>query len=348
MRFGSFLFPVSHHSERDGEVIDRALREVEVAEEVGLDAVWLTEHHFSGEVAYADPVVFGAAAAARTESVLIGFAVVEMALHHPVRLAAQTALLDNLSHGRLIVGTGRGSAINHFEYAGFGMTMQEGFERLDEAEELLVKAWTADDLDFRGRYWRASLPILRPRPYQKPHPPLVRACLGEGSTVAMAGEGRPVLLAPLADAMVEDRLRKYRDALSEAGYDEPEAGRIYDQVWVTKNIVVASSLDEAAEIAEYGFRREMEHGQEVRRRYNPEGGETTTAALLAGQSFEETSIVGAPRQVADHLAALRDLGVPNLMLKFNIGEMTVDHVERSMRLFGAEVAPLFRGSAPRG
>ena len=89
-----------------------------------MDAVWLTEHHFDGAVAYADPVVFAAAVAARTNRIRIGFAVVEMALHHPVRLAAQTALLDNLSRGRLIMGTGRGSAFNEYEYIGFGQSME--------------------------------------------------------------------------------------------------------------------------------------------------------------------------------------------------------------------------------
>ena len=91
-----------------------------------MDAVWLTEHHFDGAVAYADPVVFAAAVAMRTHRVRIGFAVVEMALHHPVRLAVQTALVDNLSRGRLIVGTGRGSAYNAYEYFGFGTTLAEG------------------------------------------------------------------------------------------------------------------------------------------------------------------------------------------------------------------------------
>ena len=150
MRFGSFVFPVSHTPDNDGVVIDETLREIEHIEEAGFDAAWLTEHHFDGASAYVDPVVFGAAVAVRTQRIKIGFAVVELAFHHPVRLAAQTALLDNLSHGRLIVGTGRGSAFNHYEYIGFGMTMEEGVERLTEAEDLLVKAWTTEDLKHEG------------------------------------------------------------------------------------------------------------------------------------------------------------------------------------------------------
>ena len=194
MRFGSIMFPVSHNPERDGFVIDNALSEIELMEELGFDAVWLTEHHFDGASAYVDPVVFGAAVAARTKRITIGFAVVELAFHHPVRLAAQTALLDNLSHGRLIVGIGRGSAFNNYEYIGFGMTMEEGIERLPEAEDLIVKAWTTKNLRYDGKFWKGAFPELRPRPYQKPHPPLARACISEASTVAMAKIGRPILL----------------------------------------------------------------------------------------------------------------------------------------------------------
>ena len=158
MRFGTFVFALSSDPTQDHQVIAQTLREVELAEAIGMDAVWLTEHHFDGAVAYADPVVFAAAVAMRTHRVRIGFAVVEMALHHPVRLAVQTALVDHLSRGRLIVGTGRGSAYNAYEYVGFGTTLAEGRDMLPEAEELLIKAWTTDDVRHDGRYWQATFP----------------------------------------------------------------------------------------------------------------------------------------------------------------------------------------------
>ena len=344
MRFGSFVFPVSHTPERDGVVIDDTLEEIELAEELGFDAVWLTEHHFDGASAYVDPVVFGAAVAARTQRVKIGFAVVEMAFHHPVRLAAQTALLDNLSHGRLIVGIGRGSAFNHYEYIGFGLSMEEGASRLAEAEDLLVKAWTTKDLRFEGETWNVAFPILRPRPYQKPHPPLVRACISEASTVAMARIGRPILMGIQAPDVVRSRLDGYREAMLEAGYDEPSTERALDQTWVSKNLMVAGSYSEAREIAEAGFRRERKHFREAREKYNPGGfpapkpGDPTPA----GEDLDLSFIMGTPEQVADQIAELRDLGVRNLMLKLNTGEMESKHVRASMRLFGGRVLPLFR------
>src|SRR5262249_57644076 len=104
----------------------------------------------------------------KTQRVLLGLGVVEMALHNPVQLAIQTALLDNLSRGRLVVGTGRGSNYNAYEYAGFGASIEEGIKRLPEAEDLLIKAWTTEALDYHGDYCQAPFPPLRPPPLQQP------------------------------------------------------------------------------------------------------------------------------------------------------------------------------------
>ena len=343
MRFGSFIFPVSHDPRGDGAAIDAALREVELADAMGLDAVWLAEHHFDGAVAYADPVVFAGAAAARTERVKIGFAVVEMALHHPVRLAAQTALLDNLSKGRLIVGTGRGSAFNHYEYIGFGLTMEDGLERLAESEELLVKAWTERDLKHEGAHWRAAFPMLRPQPRQKPHPPLIRACLGEASTIAMAKIGRPVMLGIMPNETLGARLSAYEWAMRGAGFDAERTDAALSMCWASRNVFVAPTREEARAAAERGFRRERRHFSQARQRYNP-GGETpkrgndvTSDAESLAQSF----IMGTPDEVCREIAAMEDAGARNLMLKFNTGEMDPRDAEASMRLFADEVMPRF-------
>jgi len=76
------------------------------------------EHHFAGEVVYGDALVFGAAVAVKTQRVLLGLGWWRWPYTNPVQLAIQTALLDNLSRGRLIVGTGRGSNYNAYEYVG--------------------------------------------------------------------------------------------------------------------------------------------------------------------------------------------------------------------------------------
>ena len=344
MRFGSFVFAISGDRENDHRVIDSTLRQVELAEEIGMDAVWLTEHHFDGAVAYADPLVFGAAVAARTNRVRIGFAVVEMALHHPVRLAVQTALLDNLSHGRLIVGTGRGSAYNEYEYIGFGLTMEEGRDMLDEAEELLVKAWTEDNVRHHGKYWNVSFPTLRPRPYQKPHPPLVRACITEESLVEMAAIGRPALIGIHTLDNLRHKLQLYKDTMLEAGFGEEAVEGALDQTWAQRGLYLAESDDEAVDVAANALKRYREHLLDARVNYNPGGvpPRPPRQPPSAGETVEHAFLAGTPETVAPQIHELQQAGVRNLLLNVNVGQIPHEQVERSMRLFGEKVLPQFR------
>ena len=343
MRFGSFVFPVSHQPENDSAVIDSTLDEIVLAEQIGMHSVWLTEHHFDGAAAHADPLVLGAAIASRTTDLKIGFAVVELAFHHPVRLAVQTSLLDNLSHGRLIVGTGRGSAYNHYEYIGFGITMEDGLARLDEAEELLVKAWTGSPLEYSGEHWDVEFPLLRPRPYQQPHPPLIRACISEASTIRMAEIGRPVMIGIQTLPNLQSRLERYRATMLDSGFTEEQTEATVDQCWASRDLFVADSYDEAHEIAAAGFERERTHFRSARELYNPGGfpPPDPNRPIPAGESLEHSFIMGTPSQVAEQVAAMREIGVRNLMLKLNVGEMDTHKVQKSMRMFGDKVMPHF-------
>ena len=75
MKFGNFLFPAAMDEADDGRVIDETLREARLCDDLGMDMVWLAEHHFDGICAYVDPVSFAAALATATRSIGIGFAV---------------------------------------------------------------------------------------------------------------------------------------------------------------------------------------------------------------------------------------------------------------------------------
>lgn len=344
MRFGSFVFSISADPNADHEVIAQTLREIEIAEEVGFDAVWLTEHHFDGAVAYADPVVFGAAVAVRTKRVLIGFAVVELALHHPIRLAVQTSLLDHLSNGRLIVGTGRGSAYNEYEYIGFGITLEQGREMLDEAEEVLVKAWTGADVVHKGRFWDLSFPRLRPRPLQKPHPPIVRACISEDSMVAMGQAGRPVLIGVQTLDTLRHRFGRYREALEKSSLNEKQVEDTLDQTWAQRGLFVCESDQQGLEVAEQALARYRAHLLDARLRFNPGGAPPPPPGTPppAGEVVEHAFLAGTPATVAGKLEELRDLGVRNMLLNPNVGQIPAKQVEKSLHLFGEKVIPKFR------
>ena len=343
MRFGSWVFPISQNSKNDGNVIDDTLTEIDRWEALGFDAIWLSEHHFDGATAYADPVVFAAAVAQRTKNVTIGFAVVEMALHHPVRLAAQVSLLDHLSKGRMMLGTGKGSAFNEYEYIGFGVPMSDAADSILESEEIILQAWTGNPVKFKGKYWDVAFPELRPVTFQKPHPPLLRACISRESTIEMGAKKRPILIAAQENHSIKDRLQAFTKSLESTDITEPEIEGILDQVWVNKNIVVAESRSEAEEIAFEGYTREQTFFKAARDKYNPKSGSEglSKPREISKKTFENIFITGTPTDVAEQISELDSIGVKNLMMKINTGEMDQSVVFRTMDLLAEHVKPLF-------
>lgn len=349
MRFGHFFYPMKFDDSNDELAIQECLAEAELVEALGFDAIWIAEHYFTGECVYGDPLVFASAIAVKTSRIELGFGILELPLHNPVRVAIQTALLDNLCQGRLIVGTAKGSNYNAYEYIGFGTNPDLGMEQMDEAEELLIKAWTTDNLEFKGKHYQASFPMVRPRPYQKPHPRLARACLNPESVREMARIGRPVLLRGRSTNATAANIRVYREAMQEAGHDEAAIEYNLDQVWVWREMHLAESDEEAFEEflpAQYDAFTRME---QYRTRWNPaEYPMERQTPPMNREGYSETpdpdaseNIIGSPKRVAEQLAQMREAGIRNLMLT-NRGLMSKEKTEKSLKLFSEQVMPLFR------
>lgn len=269
MKFSNFLFPASMDAGKDQQIIEETLREARLFDELGMDMLWLAEHHFDDICAYVDPVKFAAALAASTKQTHIGFAVAQMSLHHPIRMAEQMALIDNISKGRLIVGLGRGTAFNVYDYQGYGIDPAEAYERLLEAEEIMIKAWTTENYEHKGKFWNIKLPLLRPRPYTKPHPAIVRACSSEEAMLGMAREGRPFLMNIQSNEVTKHRMDLYRKTMRDSGYDEATVARNVDNTWLWRNIFVGETDAEAKRIAMPAWKTQQEFGEVMRKKSTP-------------------------------------------------------------------------------
>jgi alkanesulfonate monooxygenase SsuD/methylene tetrahydromethanopterin reductase-like flavin-dependent oxidoreductase (luciferase family) len=346
MQFGNFLFPDCRDPERDGAVIDETLREARLADELGIDAIWLAEHHFDGICAYVDPISFAGALAASIRRAKIGFAVVQTALHHPIRLAEQLAVLDNISKGRLIVGLGRGSSYNIYDYQGFGIDHREAQARLDEAEAIMVRGWTEGQFEHHGRFWDLKVPMLRPRPFTKPHPSIIRAASGEASMLALARQGRPFLLNVQSTAVTRRRFERYRQAMREAGFAAARITANLRQCWVWRNVFVAETDAEAARIGVPAFEAMAASRAVMRNRIFRDTGlriEVPASDLPAARaSVEDGFIHGTPARVADAIAELAALGIGGVIASFRIGPLPHEAAMASLTLFMREVAPAFR------
>src|SRR5271156_6386888 len=220
MKFSNFLFPGSPSAADDGRIIDETLQEARLTDALGYDTIWLAEHHFDGIVAYVDPIAFAAALAIATSRARIGFAVAQMALHHPIRFAEQVALIDHLSKGRLIVGLGRGTAYNIYDYQGYGIDHTEAQARFEEAEAIMFEAWKGEAFEHHGEFFNLRLPAFRPIPYTQPHPYVIRAAATEHGMLDIAKRGRPLMMNVQSNETTAQRMELYRQTLRSIGQDD--------------------------------------------------------------------------------------------------------------------------------
>jgi alkanesulfonate monooxygenase SsuD/methylene tetrahydromethanopterin reductase-like flavin-dependent oxidoreductase (luciferase family) len=343
MRFSNFLFPTSLTAADDGRVIHETLQEARLTDALGFDTIWLAEHHFDGIVAYVDPVVFAGALAVATSRARIGFAVAQMALHHPIRLAEQVALLDHISNGRIIVGLGRGTAYNIYDYQGYGIDHTEAQARFEEAEALMFKAWTGEPVEHHGTFFDARLPELRPGVLKTPY--VIRAAATEHGMLDIARRGNPFMMNVQNNATTAHRMVLYRQALREAGLDEAAIASRVDECWVWRNVYVAETDAEAERIAVPAFIEMHEHRVAMRKRIYAEQGASILpmppegSAPPAHASVENGLVYGSPATVAEKLAPLKATGVGGLIIQFRLGTMNYEQTARSMTLFTDKVIP---------
>jgi alkanesulfonate monooxygenase SsuD/methylene tetrahydromethanopterin reductase-like flavin-dependent oxidoreductase (luciferase family) len=345
MKFSNFLFPASMSAADDQRIIDETLQEARLTEALGFDTIWLAEHHFDGIVAYVDPVAFAAALAVATKRTRIGFAVAQMALHHPIRLAEQVALIDNISKGRLIVGLGRGTAYNIYDYQGYGIDHTEAQARFEEAEAIMFEAWKGSPLDFRGQFFRLRLPELRPAVFTRPHPYVIRAAATEHGMLEIARRGNPFMMNVQNNVVTAARMALYQDTLRTIGLDEATIAAKVNECWVWRNVYVAETDAQAERIAVPAFIAMHEHRVAMRNRIYAEQNASILpmpppgAAPPAHASVEHGLVYGSPSTVAEKLAPLKATGVGGLIMQFRLGPMSYEQTAASLRLFADKVMP---------
>jgi len=354
MRFGWLTLGLSPHGDGDYAAIQDQVTQACLAEAAGFDGIWLTEHNFTGESVYCDPIPFASVVAARTSRIRIGFAVLQLALRHPIRLATELALLDNLCDGRLDVGVGHGTNYNEYEFVGYGLTSDDSRDRMAETLEVMVRAWTEAPLVHRGKFYQLSLPELRPRPRQRPHPPIWRAVSSAGSVRECGRLGAPIMMARIPLARVPERLALYGDGLGESGLDAAGQQRLREQAALWRFVHVAESQDQAEDELAAALLETRRHMVHARATHNPPGFRVDASRVNPWNdpgvshedgvrySLEFSALHGTAARVAEQVAELREAGVRHVLCQMSTGGLAHSRVVDSMRRFGEHVRPRFR------
>jgi alkanesulfonate monooxygenase SsuD/methylene tetrahydromethanopterin reductase-like flavin-dependent oxidoreductase (luciferase family) len=354
MQFGWLTLALSPAPDEDALRIEQQIEQVCAAEALGFSGAWLTEHYFTGESVYNDALLFAAALAMRTTRIRIGFAVVQMPFHHPIRLAVQLALLDNLSKGRIDVGIGKGSVYNEYEFVGHGLRSSDSRARTAEAIEVLERAWRETPLVYEGKYFSLRVPELRPRPVQRPGPPIWRSVITPGSFTECGRLGIPILTARLPVDRIKQRWQLYEAGLAEGGHDESTCERLLAQAALWRNVYVAESDAQAEDELSTLLLRTRAHMLHVRGEYNPVDfhidpvmlnpwtdpavGESDALAFVLATG----SLFGSVARVREQITELREVGVRHLLCQTGFGDMSHEQNLLSMRRFGEHVMPTFR------
>jgi alkanesulfonate monooxygenase SsuD/methylene tetrahydromethanopterin reductase-like flavin-dependent oxidoreductase (luciferase family) len=310
------------------------LRLAEVYDREGFYCYHVAEHHSTPIGLAPSPSIFLAAMAQRTSRLRLAPLVYLLPFYHPIRLIEEICMIDQLSNGRLEIGTGRG--ISPVESSFYGIDPLEAAQRYEELLTILKAGLVEDQVTFDGTYYQfAGVPLVL-RPVQSPFPAFwygvhapesaAKAALRGFNVVTNEGPERS---GPVAAA--------YREQWRRTGATEP-----MPEIGIVRQLVLADSDARARELAQPAFAKWHENFYHLHRRYSLNAAHPKPPDIDAAV-IEGTAIVGSPDTVrAALLGEIRTTGVTYVLGQFAFGSLPLADAVRSVELFARHVMPALR------
>jgi probable F420-dependent oxidoreductase len=319
---------------------DEILREAELAEQVGFDSVFVPEHHMMPDGYLPAPQVLLGAIAARTSRIRLGTAILQLPEWHPINIAEAWAVLDNLSHGRSILGVGLGLVEPEFRL--FGREVKDAAQLFNEQIEIIRRAWTETPFSFAGHFYQFDNVSITPRVLQKPHPPIWVGAMSEPALKRAARVGSGWISDPLHHIEV---MKSWADIYRKQAQEARNAA----EVVIMRAFMLAESRDEIERVwwpplrTSHLFYKNL--GFFESGRFNTQWEPWVRTIKDDEWTFDRIAphrmIAGAPEQVIDEIQRYRDhVGCQYMVLylRHPTGP-DHDHVMRAIRLFGDKVLP---------
>ncbi|GBD02920.1 Alkanal monooxygenase alpha chain [bacterium HR19] len=325
---------------------------IKYADEIGLQTAWIAEHHFSEYGVMPSTQVFASYIAGITKRIRIGTGVVVLPFHHPIRVAEEFAFIDVLSDGRLDFGVGRGYQPHEFE--GYGIPISESRNRFEESLQIIKMAWTEEEVNFEGKHFIIKGARPRPRPLQKPHPPLFGASFNAETIKFQAKKKMNLIFSPLL--ATPDKIDEYIKTLQDEG-ENPENYRIGGLAFVYVADDMKKAFRDFEEPCMWYFRT---FSKLIPAQKYPEGedfyknlhflmmqmieqydrGKITFEFMATEGLFQHGFLVGTPSYVAEKLKKLiQDYKLTDLLCWTRLGGLEHEKVMKSMKLFVEKVLP---------
>lgn len=340
-------------------------------DENGYDSIWFTEHHFGheGNELISNPILMGADIAARTKNIRIGQAANVITFWHPLRLAEDVAMLDQLSKGRVEVGLARGlygrEAANLNTLAD-PKDQEQNRKLFEETLEVLQKAWDNQFFSHEGEIYQfppkgvkwnhpmspatpdymdmekgeVNKITIVPRPYQKKLP--LWQTIDSPRSIEWAAQNniKGIFWMPTVKEL-KLRFELYRQKASEArGYDVP----LGKDIAVVRDVYVAETMEQARQDAAEAVLNNYRwvcHWRGLGNLMDP--GESPVGQELNYDFLHPRNLLfGTPDYVAEKIQELKEeLGLENLLLWVRHNGLPHEKTMKSLKLFTEEVMPRF-------
>jgi alkanesulfonate monooxygenase SsuD/methylene tetrahydromethanopterin reductase-like flavin-dependent oxidoreductase (luciferase family) len=319
------------------EHYEERLQLIEAYDDAGFHGYHVAEHHFTPLGMAPSPSVFLAAIAQRTKRLRFGPLVYALPLHNPLRLLEEICMVDQMSRGRLEIGFGRGSS--PVEGAYYGRDPKEAQSIYAEYLEVILEGLTKPSLDFQGQFSRFDKVPMELRPFQKPHPPVWYGMHSVDSAERAARKGFNVVANGMAGPTraATDRFRK---VWADVHRDTP-----LPKIGLVRFLVVGHTDDEAQALARRAYPHWYKSFNHLYRLHgrSPVLGER--APDFERLCLEGKGVAGSPSTVAEFVRAqMEEAGANYFVGQFAFGDLSLDEVLESLRLFVNEVMPALRDS----
>ena len=361
MKFAHFAHVWGKAGMSPAERYAQLWRELELCDELGFDYGFCVEHHFRPDESWMSaPNLYAVAAGARTRRLRLGAMGYVVPLHHPIRLAEEIAVTDQMLEGRFEVGLVPGIVPDYF--TPFKVDFETRREVTLEFVAFLRAAYTdAASFDFAGKHHRCEAVKLAVNPAQRPHPPMWIETRDPPTLEFCARKGISTgyfILFPRRDAA--PRYRAFLEGWAAAGWPEKPRIAYSTVVYVdeTDEKALATALANAGR-AYRGFfpvgddpvaLREEQHSRAAIFEARGEPGAAEVMRNLLDPDYllaNDLILIGSPETVAAKLEAFAREGLFNTFFgEFNFGDLAEADLMRSIRLFGTEVMPRLRGFEP--
>jgi alkanal monooxygenase alpha chain len=356
MRFGVYLTTAQPPGHSPEAVFDNAVRYAQKAEDLGFDGAWVFEHHFSRFGLSNAPLTLAAYLLGHTTRLRVGTSITVVPLYHPIRLAEQVALIDQVSHGRLDFGVGRGTCKPDFDF--FGVDMGETHTILSEYMDIIERAWRDDVVESDGAYVKFPAVPVYPRPWTKPRPTVYAAAESPRTTEWAASRGYPMLLNHwIEEEAMLSQLELYEETSLASGHDPAAMEHIFSCIayldesreaarrevrdnlawWRRVGIAGAYKFEELRRLPNYEF-----HFRRWEDEVLKSGGNRDEAFEKSLDHMIEINPIGTVEQCVERLGrVIERTGIRHVVCGFE-GSGDPDKTIGNMARFAAEVMPELR------